>query len=42
MPRVHQVNDGHTICAKRTFISPMLDACLEVAAKIGTERVRTT
>ncbi len=35
--RVHQVADGHTICAKQAFIRPMLDACCEVADQVGTQ-----
>jgi hypothetical protein len=34
--RVHQVTDGHILCAKQAFIRPMLDACREVAEQIGT------
>jgi pimeloyl-ACP methyl ester carboxylesterase len=37
--RVHQVHDGHTLCAKRTFVSPMLAACTEVAEQIRAPRV---
>jgi len=36
--RVHQIDDGHTVCAKRTFIRPLLDASLEVAAQVRRQR----
>ena len=37
--RVHQVADGHIMCAKRTFIPPMLDSCLEVADQVAAREI---
>jgi len=36
--RVHQVDDGHTVCAKQAFIRPLMDACIEVAEDVAARR----
>ncbi len=31
---LHRIDDGHTVCAKRRFAPPLVDACLDVSARI--------
>jgi 3-oxoadipate enol-lactonase len=30
---IHQIDDGHLVCASPTFVAPLLDACFDVAVK---------
>ena len=30
---LHRVEDGHTVCAKRSFAPPLVDACLDVSRR---------
>jgi pimeloyl-ACP methyl ester carboxylesterase len=36
---VHMINDGHTVCAKRSFAAPVVAACQEVAAQVVTPAI---
>lgn len=31
---LHRVDDGHTVCARRRFAPPLVDACLDVASRL--------